>query len=154
MYSKTGVVILLVAVYSYPELMTAYMIYGLSLGLAAAAQPGPLRHVLYTLLLAMPQVKSVAQTDDATSTLQAITEHHPVLVLLDASLPGNGTITVVKKIKADGFLSRCLVLADNKEQQQTLLAAGADGALLKGFPAAKLLEIIEQLVSGQEAQEI
>ncbi|MBN1582763.1 MAG: response regulator transcription factor [Anaerolineae bacterium] len=119
-----------------------------------AAQPGPLRHVLYTLLLAMPQVKSVAQTDDATSTLQAITEHHPVLVLLDASLPGNGTISVVKKIKADGFLSRCLVLADNKEQQQTLLAAGADGALLKGFPAAKLLEIIEQLVSGQEAQEI
>jgi two-component system NarL family response regulator/two-component system response regulator DevR len=119
-----------------------------------AAKPGPLRHVLYTLLLAMPQLESVRQTDDATSTLQAITEHHPVLVLLDASLPGNSTLTVVKEIKAGRSPSRCLVLADNKEQQRVSLAAGADGALLKGFPAARLLEIIEELVAGQKAQEI
>jgi len=117
-----------------------------------AAQPGPLWNVLQALLLAMPQVETVHQAEDAASTLRAAEAHRPGLVLLDASLPDEGATTVVRTLKEGGHPIHSLVLADNVRQQQQILEAGADVVVLKGYPAARLYEVMEALVTAPQVQ--
>jgi two-component system NarL family response regulator len=114
------------------------------------AEPGPLRDSLQTLLLALPQVETVCLVGDASSAWRAIVEQVPTLVLLDTNLPGGEALALLKKIKAQEKRARCLVLADDRQQQQEATAAGADAALLKGHPAASLFETIEELLLGSE----
>jgi DNA-binding NarL/FixJ family response regulator len=116
-----------------------------------AAKPGPLADSLQALLMAVPQIETVKQVSDAQSVLRVLTEHQPALVLLDTNLPGNGTLTVLKRIKSQRPQSRCLVLTDDIQQQHDAKTAGADLALLKGFPAVELYEIIVGLLPRAEA---
>jgi DNA-binding NarL/FixJ family response regulator len=116
-----------------------------------AAQPGPLRDALQTLLGMMPQIEIVYRVSDASSMRETVVEHRPALVLLDTNLSEEKVSRVVRMIKADGVGSQCLVLADNVQQQQLAESAGADAALVKGFPAARLYEVIGALMAKQEA---
>jgi DNA-binding NarL/FixJ family response regulator len=113
------------------------------------AKPGPLRDSLQVFLLTLPQIETVRLVDDAPSALRAVTEHDPALVLVDANLPGDGVLTALRRIKAEGSQSRCLVLADDIQQQQDATAAGADAVFVIGFPPASLLETIERLLPEQ-----
>ena len=79
-----------------------------------------------------------------------IAKHHPALALLDTNLPGEGFMPVLWEIKGNGSQSRCLVLADDVRQQREARDAGADVALLKGFPAAELFEAIGRLLTKQK----
>ena len=118
-----------------------------------AAEPGPLRDSLRVLLTVVPCAMAVDQAGDASSTLQAVDETHPDLVLLDGGMPDAEIAEVVARIKASDPQSKCLVLADDVQQRRQVLAAGADAALVKGTPATALLESIEALVSPVEAQD-
>jgi DNA-binding NarL/FixJ family response regulator len=114
------------------------------------AQPGPLRDSLRTFLMSLPQVKMVRLVEDIPSALQVVTEHNPDLVLVDANLPDNGVLHIPGKLKAMQAQSRCLILVDTTQQQRKAIAAGADTVLVKGVPAAKLFETIEELLSGTQ----
>jgi DNA-binding NarL/FixJ family response regulator len=114
-----------------------------------AAETGPLCDGLLALLTVIPCATAVSQVGDASSALLAVAETHPDLVLLDANLPDAEIQAIVAEIKANGSESRCLVLADDIQQRQEALAAGADEALIKGTPAAELFETITGLVSRQ-----
>ena len=59
---------------------------------------------------------------------------------------------VVGKIKVndDVDIETRLVLADDVWQQLEARSAGADVALLKGFPANKLFDVIDDLVDGSD----
>lgn len=114
------------------------------------AEPGPLRDSLQTLLMALPQIETVRLVGDAPSAWKAIAEQTPALVLLDTNLPDGDALVLLRKIKAQKHRARCLVLADDRQQQQEATAAGADAALLKGYPAAGLFETIEMLLLGSE----
>jgi DNA-binding NarL/FixJ family response regulator len=112
------------------------------------ARPGSLRDVLCVLLQTMPQIQTVDLASDVSSALEAAAGHRLILVLTDAS-PSNGrdtASTAVRMIKAREPATRCLVLADDVHQRQAVESAGADVALVKGFPAGELLEVIEGLL--------
>ena len=111
------------------------------------AQPGPLRDSLWAFLMSLPQIEIVRLVEDAPSALRVVTEYNPALVLVDTNLADNGVLNISRQIKVEGFQSRCLILTDNIQQQQEAIAAGADTVLVKGIPAAKLFEIIEELLS-------
>ena len=115
-----------------------------------ATRPGPLQNGLVALMTTMPQVNAVIVAEEAASALRMIADHLPSLVLLEMALPGEGTGTVLKQIKATWPLTRCIVLANDVRQQQEAEAAGADIVLLKGFPAAKLIAAIERLLSDEK----
>jgi DNA-binding NarL/FixJ family response regulator len=117
------------------------------------ARPGPLRDGLRALLTTVPQIELVGQVDNAPSALKMVAERRPAVVLLNPDLPGDEVWTVLKGIKAEGSQTRCIVLADNIQQQQVAKAAGADYALLKGFAATRLLRTIESLLSSAEEGE-
>ena len=115
-----------------------------------ATRPGPLQNGLVALMTTMPQVNAVIVAEEAASALRMIADHLPTLVLLEMALPGEGTGTLLKQIKATWPLTRCIVLANDVPQQQEAEAAGADVVLLKGFPAARLIAAIERLLSDEE----
>jgi DNA-binding NarL/FixJ family response regulator len=107
----------------------------------------PLRDSLQSLLVTAPQVRALHVADDVLSALRVITLHRPDLVLIVDDLRREGASMVLRWIKAEGSCSRSLVLTEDGERQQRALTLGADAALLKGFPAAKLLRVIERLVT-------
>jgi DNA-binding NarL/FixJ family response regulator len=110
------------------------------------AKPGPLRDSLRAFLLTLPQVKEVRFVNDAPSALEVVSEINPDLVLIDADLSGGEALTAVRRIRGDDPHSRCLVLADDMQQQRDAAAAGADVALLKGCRATELFDAIEKLL--------
>jgi DNA-binding response OmpR family regulator len=113
-----------------------------------AVRPGRPRDSLLILLRVGLGIDGVSLADDSASALRMVSERHPGLVLLDTNLPGEEVTALLKRIKADanGSQSRCLVLADNFRQRREARSAGADAALVKGFPTAELFEVIEELL--------
>ena len=111
-----------------------------------AARPGPLRIGLQALLTMMPQIRTIEKADNLTATMEAVKEHRPDLVLLDTNLSDNGVTDILSLAKPANTQSRYLILTDNAEQRQSAEAAGADVALVKGFPAARLFETIDELL--------
>jgi len=109
--------------------------------------PGSLQNGLLALMTAMPQIEVVGEANDASSALEMVLEHRPHLVLLDMDLADNGAWKVLRQIKNDWPAIRCIALADDVPQQHECAAAGADVALVKGFPPAQLIATIEQLLS-------
>ena len=114
------------------------------------AKPGRVCDGLQALLTAIPEIGSVGQTDDAASALRTIAERQPDLVLLDLSLTGDEIRTMLRRIKAGSGQTKCLVLTDDAKEQQIAKAAGADGILIKGFTAQRLIETVRRLLPGQE----
>lgn len=116
-----------------------------------AARPDRMRDSLQILLKMVNEINVVGHADDSYSAVRMVSKHRPALLLLDTNLPGEEISTVLEQIRANGSQSRCLVLVDSVQQRQEAESAGADAALVKGFPAAKLFEVIKGLLSEQKA---
>ena len=114
------------------------------------ARPGPLRNSLQALMTTMPQIEILAETSDPSALLRMGAEIQPHVVLLDASLPEDQVWAALRQIKEEWSRTRSIVLVKDSQQQQKAQAAGADVALLKGYPAAKLIAAIEGLLSREE----
>jgi DNA-binding NarL/FixJ family response regulator len=106
-----------------------------------------LRNGLQALLTSIPRLDVVGQAGDGARALEMLRKHRPNLVLLDTHLPEDGEWQVLERAKARWPETRCIVLADDVDQQQRARALGADVALLKGFPPAKLAETIETIIT-------
>jgi DNA-binding NarL/FixJ family response regulator len=71
---------------------------------------------------------------------------HPELILIDASIFDETAWTAITKIKAEWPQTKFVVLTENEQQRQNAQDAGAEILLPKGFPAAKLVALIEDLL--------
>jgi DNA-binding NarL/FixJ family response regulator len=58
----------------------------------------------------------------------------------------------VRRAKALWPQAECIFLANDVQQHQAAEAAGADAALLKGFPAARLVATIVRLLHQPRVQ--
>ncbi len=111
------------------------------------ARPGRVCDGLRALLTAIPEICCVEQANDTSSVPLAILEQQPDFVVLEFSSAGNELQAVLPRIRAEAPQIRCLVLADDVLEQKLAEAHGADGVLLKGFTAEKLVEIVRRLLS-------
>lgn len=102
---------------------------------------------LMAIMTTMPQVHAFIMAQESNLALRMIAERHPALVLLDMALPGEGAQRVMQHIRNRWPLTRCIALADDVQQGQDAQAAGADVVLIKGFSPAKLIAVIEELLS-------
>jgi DNA-binding NarL/FixJ family response regulator len=110
------------------------------------AQPSPLRDSLAALLRSIPSITAVQQADDAASALRIVEAGIPALLLLDAGLPAGQAWSLLRQVKSRWPATPCIVLTDTQHSRRRAEAAGANRALLKGFPAAKLSLMLEQLL--------
>ena len=115
-----------------------------------AANPGPLRESLHALLRTMPQVQQVLLLDAGAALPDSIAQQRPALVVLDGDLTDGPLAACLESIRAAAHGHRCLVLANNVQQQQEAQGAGADLVVLKGHPAAELVRVVAQLLTGME----
>jgi len=110
------------------------------------AKPGTLRDSLAILLRALPQLVTVNLANDAASALRILETRRPGLVILDLSLPGAQSWTVLRQIKRRWPHVRCIALADSIRHMHQARAHGADEVVLKGHPAAKLSAVMEKVL--------
>ncbi len=111
------------------------------------AEQAALADSLAALLMAMPGVTSTVIVTDGAQVLDAVSRHSPPVVLL--AQPGvTATLRAIKAAQASTF---CIALAGDLAQQQAAQAAGADLALVSGFPAAGLYQAILGAIAGLTA---
>lgn len=110
------------------------------------AKPSPLRDSLAALLRSIPSITAVQQAGDAASGLHMVEMDLPALVLIDAGLPAGQAWSLLRQIKSYWPATACIVLTDTQQSRKRAEAAGANRALLKGFPAASLSLVLEQLL--------
>ena len=111
------------------------------------ASPGRIRDSLKTMLRAVPSIHTILQANDGPSAAKIITEHRPILVLLDSRLANNDIQSVSRQIKAKSPQTRCVILVDNAQQQWMAKVADADTVLPIGCPATKFFTTIEGLLA-------
>jgi DNA-binding NarL/FixJ family response regulator len=110
------------------------------------AKPNHLWDGLRALLRTVPQIEIIAEIRDPAILLKMGVEIQPDLVLLDASLFGEEILTAITKIRGEWAKTKCVVLMEDSQHRQAAYSAGADYVLIKGFPAAGLVAIIEELL--------
>jgi DNA-binding NarL/FixJ family response regulator len=130
--------------------MTAQSRYPVTLALIVA-QPGPLRDSLQALLTTVPQIEIVAEAKEPSALLRLSDRIQPDIVLLDASLAESAAWAALAQIRERWPQARVIVLVESSLQQEQAEEAGADVALLKGFPAARLAVTIEELLCSRDA---
>ena len=93
----------------------------------------------------------VGQGEDAYSSLRAIREAKPDLVMVDVSLKDSDGIELVKELKAQSPSLPVLVLSMHDESLYTerALRAGASGYVMKQEPPETLLSAIRAVLSGE-----
>ena len=106
-------------------------------------KPGHLRNGLQSLLRTVPQIEIIAESHDPSVLLRMSDEIHPDLILLDADLVEESDWTAISKLKGEWPQTTILVLTENDTQGQQAKEAGAEHFLPKGFPAAELVNLIE-----------
>jgi DNA-binding NarL/FixJ family response regulator len=99
----------------------------------------------------MPQIDTVEWAYDLSSALDMTSEHCPAVVFLDAGTAGSEISLALRCAKARWPQAQCMLLANDVQQQREAENANADAALLKGFPAAKLVATIAGLLLKQAA---
>lgn len=111
------------------------------------ARPGPLRDGLRALLLAMPQIESVVEQEDARLAVEEVARNRPDLALVDAESSGNQTRRLLDEIQQASPVTRRIVLAGTVHQKHDLEAPSAELIILHGTPAAEVAATIEELAA-------
>ena len=110
------------------------------------AAPGDLQAGLQLLLTRLRDVEILAVADEK-SALGTAERHSPSLVILDSDISGEQSPLLVRQIKNYQPDIRCLVLLNDAEERQEALSGGADAVIIKGYPAARLAAVVEELLA-------
>jgi DNA-binding NarL/FixJ family response regulator len=110
-----------------------------------------MRAGLVQLIDKQPDLAVCGEAGDAAGALAALEKNVPDLLITDITLPGRSGIELIKDVRALHGEMPILVLTlhDESLYAERAFRAGARGYLMKDSGAAKLLEAIRQLLSGQ-----
>ena len=97
-----------------------------------------------------PDIEVVGETADGLETVEAVSELHPDVVLMDIRMPNLNGIEATRRIIQAPQAPRVLVLTtfDLDEYVYEALAAGASGFLLKDAPDVQLITAIRVIADG------
>jgi DNA-binding NarL/FixJ family response regulator len=99
-----------------------------------------------------PGFDVVAMVHDGNDVMGTVARHHPDLVLMDLSLPGQNGLALTRLLKEKGESPRVLVVTMHADPvyADEALRAGADGFLLKTARAAELRQAAEEVLAGRQ----
>src|SRR5688572_3343740 len=88
---------------------------------------------------------------DAESALNALSQFHPELILMDVALPGMDGLTLTRKLKSNPETSGIKIIALTsfamKSDKDKTLAAGCDGYITKPIDTRKFTDQINSYLS-------
>ena len=98
-----------------------------------AAKPDLMRNSLVSYLRVIPRVDILAPADDTSTAIGLARSQQPDALVADVNLSEADLLYLVKLLRNEQPKLNCIVLADNVQQKQVFLSAGANCVLLKGF---------------------
>lgn len=106
---------------------------------------------LRSLMADEEDLNIIATATDGERLLDAVKRFHPDVVIADVQMPYIDGITCVGHIRHINLATRVLLLTAEPDPKtmQAVLAAGADGLLLKTDPPAQLIQAVRQVMAGQ-----
>lgn len=107
--------------------------------------PGTWQKVLQNVLVSNASVEVVDVVHGGISAVLSAKEHHPDLLLIDASIPLEETAALIDSLKQEHPETRYIVLADTHLQRREAARAGADYTLSSFNYAARIKEILNEL---------
>jgi len=110
------------------------------------AFPNTLQTALMALMTTISQISAVMVAEEASLALRMVKDHHPALIVIDVDFPESQTL--LKQMKTQWPLIRCIILVNSIEQKEIVI--DADAVLIKGFPVAKLIGTVDELLSQRE----
>jgi DNA-binding NarL/FixJ family response regulator len=108
------------------------------------------REGLRALLDRQPDMEVVGEAGDGKEAVRLVTEHRPVLALVDVGLPGTRGAKVVQELLAVLPGLYCLALSAHEEPSylREMFASGARGYALKRSAGAELLRAVRVVSRG------
>ena len=105
---------------------------------------------LQALIESIPELAHVQHVSDYPSAISLVNDRCPDLLLVNIELPVSELEALLKYIIATCPRSRCIVLANDVNQQDHIRSIGADVVELVGISAPGLAEIIQAQLIGKE----
>ena len=112
------------------------------------AHPGELRDGLESLLHASAGISVVVTADDFRSALEEVQSECPELVVVELAVGDAAQASELAELKSKCPGSKYLALAENAVQAAQAESAGADIAVLKGYRAAELSDMVSKMLVG------
>lgn len=102
------------------------------------------------MIEAQPDMRAVAQAGSGEEAVQLYSSTQPDIVLVDLRLPGIGGVEVIREIRQRDSKAKFVVLTtyDGDEDIHQALEAGARGYIIKGMPAATMLDALRRVQAG------
>lgn len=106
---------------------------------------------LRALISAEPDLHVVATATDGERLLEAVRRFRPDVAVVDLKMPYMDGPTCIRKIRAEGYAVRVVVLSALSDalSMREAIEAGADGFVLKTDSPQATLAAIRQVASGQ-----
>lgn len=106
---------------------------------------------LRALLALEPDIDLVAACADGVEALEAVAQHQPDVLVVDAAMPRCGGLQVHETLRAGGVVVRTILLSATIDDETlvTSLRADVDGIVLKESAASVLIEAITAVARGE-----
>jgi DNA-binding NarL/FixJ family response regulator len=106
---------------------------------------------LTMILSAADDVRVVGEAADGSHVAEAITAHHPHVVLMDIRMPRVDGLTATEALRRRPGAPEVIVLTtfDADEHVLRALRAGASGFLLKDTPPVEILQAVRRVAQGE-----
>jgi DNA-binding NarL/FixJ family response regulator len=102
------------------------------------------------LVNAQPDMEVVGETDDGEAAIKEVERLKPDVLIMDISMPGLNGLKATKKLRAMSSNVKILTLSRHTDDGylQQLLAAGANGYVLKQSAPTNLINAIREVANG------
>jgi DNA-binding NarL/FixJ family response regulator len=109
------------------------------------------REGIRTVLAARPEFAVVGEAADGAEALVLSEEHHPDVVVLDITMPGESGLHVTARLRQRLPETRVLILSmhDRTEYVLEAVRAGASGYLLKDASPREVRDAVEAIYRGE-----
>ena len=93
----------------------------------------------------------VADAADATTAMEAVTEHRPDVLVLDITMPGGGGWSIIERVARESPATRILMLSVHDEAEYVLesVRLGAHGYVRKDTTPAELRAAVSAVHEGK-----
>ncbi len=104
-----------------------------------------------SLLVSIPDVQVVAESDDGRGALELIARHRPDVALIDIGMPGLSGLEVARRTAKESPGTRVIILSMHGDRTHVTqaLRAGVAGYLLKGAAVAELPLALAAVMRGE-----
>jgi two-component system response regulator NreC len=109
------------------------------------------RHGLRQLLEVDGGFTVVAEAADVPTTLRAVREHRPHVLILDLNMPGGSSLDSIPQLREDSPATHIVILTMQNEPAyaRRALGAGVLGYVLKDAADEELVEAVRRAAAGQ-----